>query len=43
MHTSLGPQGDEFVHAFSEPAYVQAMQQWEARLNHYLVHGQALA
>lgn len=42
MHTSLGPQGDEFVLAFTEPAYVQAMQQWEARLNHYLVHGQAL-
>ena len=42
MHTSLGPQGDEFVRAFTEPAYVQAMQQWEARLNHYLVHGQAL-
>jgi hypothetical protein len=43
MHTSLGPKGDEFVRAFTEEAYVRMMQQWEARLNHYLVHGQALA
>jgi hypothetical protein len=41
-HTSLGPQGDEFVHAFTEPSYVRAMQLWEARMNHYLVHGTAL-
>lgn len=42
-HTSLGPQGDEFVRGFTEASYVRAMQQWEARLNHYLVHDSALA
>ena len=42
-HTSLGPQGDEFVRGFTEASYVRAMQQWEARLNHYLIHQEALA
>ena len=42
MHTSLGPQGDDFVRGFTEASYVRAMQQWEARLNHYLVHDSAL-
>jgi hypothetical protein len=42
-HTSLAPQGDEFVRGFTEASYVRAMQQWEARFNHYLVHGEALA
>jgi hypothetical protein len=41
-HTSLGPQGDEFVRGFTEASYVRAMQQWEARLNHYLIHDSAL-
>ena len=38
-HTSLGEAGDRFVAAFTEDAYVQAMRQWESRLNHYLRHG----
>lgn len=42
MHTSLGPTGDEFVRGFTEASYVRAMQQWEARLNHYLTHDSAL-
>ena len=41
-HTSLGPSGVEFVRGFTERAYARAMQQWEARLNHYLVHRAAL-
>jgi hypothetical protein len=41
-NTSLGPSGDEFVRGFTEQACARAMQQWEARLNHYLVHGAAL-
>jgi hypothetical protein len=38
-HTSLGPEGDEFVSAFTESYYLKFMQDWEARLNHYLRHG----
>lgn len=40
-HTSLGPEGDEFVAAFSEDYYVKFMQDWEARLNYYLHHAKA--
>jgi len=42
-HTSLGPEGDEFVASFTEDYYVTFMQDWEARLNHFLKHGTALA
>ena len=42
MHTSLGPAGDDFVDAFTEAHYRQFMQDWEARLNHYLRTGTAL-
>jgi hypothetical protein len=42
-HTSLGPAGDEFVAAFTDAHYRAFMQDWEARLNHYLRHGSALA
>jgi hypothetical protein len=35
-YTSLGPQGDDFVAAFTPQHYVQFMQDWEARLNRYL-------
>jgi hypothetical protein len=42
-HTSLGPRGDAFLEGFTEDAYVRNMRQWEARLNHYLAHGEALA
>jgi hypothetical protein len=41
-HTSLGPEGDTFVDSFTEEHYRQFMQDWEARINHYLVHGSAL-
>jgi hypothetical protein len=41
-HTSLGPEGDAFVASFTEEYYRQFMQDWEARINHYLVHGGAL-
>ncbi|GAB3101762.1 hypothetical protein [Lysobacter terrae] len=42
LHTSLGAQGDAFVAAFTADYYVEFMRDWEARLNHYLVHGEAL-
>lgn len=41
-HTSLGPAGDAFVSEFTADAYVQFMKDWELRLNHYLLHGEAL-
>lgn len=41
-HTSLGPAGDAFVGAFTEAHYRQFMQDWEARMNHYLRTGEAL-
>lgn len=40
-HTSLGPEGDAFVAAFTVDYYLKLMQDWEARLNHYLQHGTA--
>jgi hypothetical protein len=39
MHTSLGPRGDDFVASFTEEHYTNFMQDWERRLNHFLVHG----
>lgn len=42
-HTSLGPAGDAFVEAFTEDFYKVFMENWETRLNHYLLHGVALA
>ncbi|HQR21095.1 MAG TPA: hypothetical protein PLE54_00815 [Burkholderiaceae bacterium] len=41
-HTSLGALGDAFVASFTEEHYLRFMQDWEARLNHYLLHGTAL-
>jgi hypothetical protein len=41
-HTSLGPAGDAFVAGFTEEHYRAFMQDWEAKLNHYLRHGRAL-
>jgi hypothetical protein len=41
-HTSLGPEGDAFVASFTDEFYRKFMQDWEARINHYLVHGSAL-
>ena len=41
-HTSLGALGDAYVASFTEEHYRRFMQDWEARLNHYLLHGTAL-
>ena len=41
-HTSLGAEGDVFVASFTEEYYRQFMQDWEARINHYLTHGSTL-
>jgi hypothetical protein len=41
-HTSLGPEGDAFVASFTDEFYRKFMQDWEARLNHYLSNGSAL-
>lgn len=41
-HTSLGAAGDAFVESFTEDYYRQFMQDWEARMNHYLWRGSAL-
>jgi hypothetical protein len=41
-HTSPGPRGDIFVASFTEDYYLAFMKNWEARINHYLLHGVAL-
>ncbi len=41
-HTSIGPEGDTFVTSFTEEHYRQFMRDWEARINHYLSHGNLL-
>jgi len=41
-HTSLGPEGDAFVESFTEDYYIEFMQDWESRINYYLVHGTAI-
>jgi len=41
-HTSLGPEGDAVVEAFTEQHYRRFMQDWETRMNHYLEHGAIL-
>lgn len=38
-HTSLGPDGDAFIAAFTEDYYLTFMRDWERRLNHYLQYG----
>ena len=42
-HTSLGPEGDKLVAAFTEEYYVKFMQDWEARMNYFLTNHKALA
>lgn len=42
MYTSLSAEGDKFVEAFTETYFTRFMQDWEARMNYYLVHGIAL-
>ncbi len=41
-HTSVGPQGDAFVASFTEEFYLEFVQDWESRVNHYLRPGVAL-
>lgn len=41
-HTSLGPAGDRFVAGFTADSYRQFMEDWEARMNHFLRTGRAL-
>jgi len=41
-HTSLGPDGDEFVASYTEEHYRQFMRDWETRINHYLFTGNIL-
>jgi len=41
-HTSLGPDGDAFIASFTEDHYRKFMQDWETRINHYLMRGVAL-
>jgi len=43
VHTSLGPAGDAFVAAFTDESYIGFMRDWEARLNHWLAHGERLS
>jgi hypothetical protein len=38
MHTSIGPEGDAFVEAFTEAHFRKFMRQWETRLNYYLAN-----
>lgn len=41
-HTSLGPEGDDYVASFTEEYYQEFMRGWEERINHYLSHGTIL-
>ena len=41
-HTSLGPEGDAYVAAFTQEFYLQFMRSWESQINHYLAHGSPL-
>jgi hypothetical protein len=41
-HTSLGPEGDALINAFTEDYYIRFMRDWEAQINHYLSHGAIL-
>jgi hypothetical protein len=41
-HTSLGPEGDDFLDGFTEDWYRQFMKDWEAGLNHFLSTGMKL-
>jgi hypothetical protein len=41
-HTSLGSEGNAFVASFTEEYYHQFMKDWESRMNHFLLHGNAL-
>jgi len=42
-YTSLGPEGDLFLEAFTEDGYREFMERWERALNHYLSKGEKIA
>lgn len=42
-YTSLGPEGEAVVNAFTEAYYEPFMRDWEKRINHYLTHGTMLS
>lgn len=42
QYTALSDAGEAFVRDFTEAAYVDVMQRWEQRLNHYLRTGRML-
>lgn len=42
QYTALSEVGETFVRDFTDAAYVEAMQQWERQLNHYLRTGRKL-
>jgi len=42
-HTSIGPDGDEFVAKFTTDYYREFMQAWKRELNHFLKTGRRLA
>ncbi len=41
-YTALSDAGISFVDGFSEDAFTETMDRWQAALDHYLVHGSAL-
>jgi hypothetical protein len=41
-HTSLGPEGDDFVAKFTSEYYREFMEVWEKELNHFLMTGHRL-
>jgi hypothetical protein len=41
-HTSLGPEGDEFVANFTADYYKKFMEVWQNALNHFLTTGRVL-
>lgn len=41
-HTSLGPEGDKFVAAFTEEYCMKFMQDWEVRMNYFLTNHNVL-
>lgn len=41
-HTSLGLEGDAFLMTFTEEYYCRFMRDWEAMINHFLLHGSVM-
>jgi hypothetical protein len=41
--TGLSEQGNDWIDAYTEAAFVERMKRWEAEINHYLEHGRTKA